>query len=62
VTRGQSAATYSVRIELDRNAVGRNGLRGPIKLGMSGSAEIIIGHESLLRLLVTRIRQTISIG
>jgi multidrug resistance efflux pump len=62
VARGQATATYSVRIALDRGSVGRNGLRGPIKLGMAGSAEIVTGRESLLRLLVTRIRQTISLG
>ena len=59
---GPVTAAYSVRIELDRDEVGRGELRGRIKLGMAGLAEIITGHECLLQLLVTRIRRTISLG
>jgi multidrug resistance efflux pump len=53
---------YVVRIELKDSAVGRGALRGPIKLGMAGQADIITDEESLLVLLVKKIRQTISLG
>ena len=55
-------ATYTVRIALERDEVGRGKFRGRVKLGMAGHAEIVTGRESLLSLLVKRIRQTISLG
>jgi hypothetical protein len=62
VPEGQKTATYTVRIALDGDAIGRGSLRGQLKLGMAGHAEIITARESLLTLLVKRIRQTISLG
>jgi multidrug resistance efflux pump len=56
------AGAYVVRIEVDGDAVGRGDLRGPVKLGMAGQAEIVTGQENLLVLLVRRIRQSISLG
>ena len=55
-------ATYTVRIALERDSVGRGKFRGRVKLGMAGNADIVTGQESLLSLLVKRIRQTISLG
>ena len=60
--QGQGTATYLVRIELAGDEVGRGELRGRVKLGMAGQAEIVTGQESLLALLVKRLRQTISLG
>jgi len=62
VPEGQQAAFYVVRIELDGHEVGRGDLRGPVKLGMVGRAEIVTDRESLLSLLLKKIRQTISLG
>jgi multidrug resistance efflux pump len=58
---GERAVTYKVRIGLASDAVGRAALRGRVKLGMTGQAEILTGRESLLSLLVRRIRRTISL-
>jgi HlyD family secretion protein len=55
-------AGYIVRIELDANEVRRGDLRGPVKLGLGGTAEIVTGSESILAIFVKRIRQTISLG
>src|SRR5262249_26979235 len=55
-------AIYTVRIALEREFIGRGELRGQIKLGMAGQVEVLTRRESLLALLVKRIRQTISLG
>jgi multidrug resistance efflux pump len=59
---GQHKAAYLVRIALEGDEVGRGELQGRVKLGMSGQAEIVTGRESVLSLLLRRIRQTISLG
>jgi hypothetical protein len=51
-----------VRIELDGGEVGRGPWQGRVKLGMAGQAEIVTDRESLLSLLVRKIRQSISLG
>jgi multidrug efflux pump subunit AcrA (membrane-fusion protein) len=53
---------YTVRIALSSDEVGRGEYRGRVKLGMTGQADILTGHRSLLALLVKRIRQAISLG
>jgi len=53
---------YTVRIELDREDIGRGDLRGQLKLGMTGMVEVITGHEHLLALLLGRLHQAISLG
>ncbi len=55
-------AMYTVRIELDGNEVGRGDFRGQVKLGMAGQAEIVTRRESLLALLVKKVRQAIRVG
>jgi HlyD family secretion protein len=62
VGEGQRPASYLVKIELETDELGRGPYRGRIKLGMEGQAEIVTEHESLLSLLVKKIRQTISLG
>jgi multidrug resistance efflux pump len=61
VAEGQKA-NYTVRIALEGDRLGRGEFQGQVKLGMSGEADIVTGQESLLALLVKRIRQTISLG
>ncbi|MGE3314737.1 MAG: HlyD family secretion protein [Planctomycetaceae bacterium] len=55
-------AAFVVRIELLADEVGRGELRGPVKLGLGGTAEIVTGNESVLSILVKRIRKSISLG
>jgi multidrug efflux pump subunit AcrA (membrane-fusion protein) len=62
VSEGQVQATYTVRITLASDEVGRGEYRGRVKLGMSGQVDIVTGGESLLVLLLQRLRQTISLG
>jgi multidrug resistance efflux pump len=62
VPNGEKAAMYLVRIELEGTTVGRGDLCVEVKLGMTGQAEIITDQESLLVLLLRKIRQTISLG
>jgi multidrug resistance efflux pump len=58
----QQAVIYVVKAALDGDEVGQGVYRGQVKLGMTGRAEIVTGRESLLALLVKRVRQTISLG
>jgi HlyD family secretion protein len=62
VVQGQQATGYLVRIEVDGDQVGRGELHGQVKLGMAGLAEIVTDQESILLLLVRKIRHTISLG
>ena len=62
VSEGQKTTTYTVRIMLLRDEVGRGADRGQVKLGMAGQAEIVTGRENLFMLLIKQIRQTISLG
>src|SRR5262249_53909992 len=55
-------AGFIVRVELHADEVGRGELRGRVKLGLSGTAEIVTGRESVLAILVKRIRKSISLG
>jgi HlyD family type I secretion membrane fusion protein len=59
---GKQQAVYTVRIALSGDEVGRGEFRGRVKLGMAGQVDIVTGRESLLALLLKRIRQTISLG
>jgi multidrug efflux pump subunit AcrA (membrane-fusion protein) len=62
VPEGAHAAVYLVRIAVEGDRVGRGEFQGQVKLGMSGQADIVTEQESLLALLLKRIRQTISLG
>jgi multidrug resistance efflux pump len=59
---GKTQPTYTVKIALDTYQLGRGELQAQIKLGMAGQADIVTERQSLLVLLVQRIRQTISLG
>jgi HlyD family secretion protein len=58
----KSPAMFQVRVEMDGDAVGRGELRGAVKLGLGGTAEIVTDRESLLMIFFRKIRQTISLG
>jgi multidrug resistance efflux pump len=58
----QGTATYRVRIKPETDEVGRGADRGRLKLGLTGQVEIVTERESLLRLLLKRIRRSISLG
>jgi multidrug resistance efflux pump len=62
VEGGQKAALYTVKVAVPRDELGRGTYRGRVKLGMAGQAEIVTGQESVLSLLVRRVRRTISLG
>ena len=55
-------AVYKVNIALARQEVARGNHRGPIKLGMTGRAEIVTDRESILMIFVRKIRQSISLA
>jgi HlyD family type I secretion membrane fusion protein len=59
---GQPATYYLVKIDLESEEVGRGEYHGQVKLGMSGEVDIVTGQETLLSLLVKKIRQSISLG
>ena len=53
---------YIVKIAMDRTEVRQGHQSGKIRLGMTGTAEIVTGNEGILWLLVRSIRQSISLG
>jgi HlyD family secretion protein len=57
-----SPAVYLVRVEMQADAIGRGELRGAVKLGLGGTAEIVTDRESVLIIFFRKIRQTISLG
>jgi multidrug resistance efflux pump len=58
----KSSAAFVVRVELLADELRRGALRGRVKLGLGGTAEIVTGRESVLAILIKRIRQAISLG
>ena len=46
---------------MDGTEVGRGDLRGQVKLGMTGQADIVTDRETLLALFLKQIRQAISL-
>ncbi len=59
---GQAAVGYVVRVEVDGDEVGVGELRGRAQLGMAGLVEVVTDRQSLLFILLRKIRQTISLG
>lgn len=55
-------AMYLVRLDVAGDRVERGDLVGLVKLGMTGRAEIVTAGESLLGILLRRIRSSISLG
>jgi multidrug efflux pump subunit AcrA (membrane-fusion protein) len=53
---------YTVRVELDRESIGSGDHAGQLKLGMTGTVEVITGDDHLLTLLLGRLHQAISLG
>ena len=53
---------YEVRIALERHQLRRGGLSAQVKLGLTGTAEIITGRKSIFSILRKNIRRSISLG
>ena len=60
--QGAAAPRYIVKVALDSDELRRGDRLGKVKLGMTGSAEVITDRENLLSLLVRSIRRSISLG
>jgi len=58
---GRPGPLYLVRVKLDGESVGHGDLTGQVKLGMAGQAEIVTGEESVLLLLIKKIRRSVSL-
>jgi HlyD family secretion protein len=58
----EKTAAFSIRVQLHSEKIGYQGaIRVPVKLGLTGTAEIITDNESLLNVLLKHIRRTISL-
>jgi multidrug resistance efflux pump len=62
VNQDKGAVFYLVKVEVAGDEVRLGDHSGPVKLGLTGQAEIVTGSESILSLLVRKIRRTISLG
>jgi HlyD family secretion protein len=62
IPEGQRGAFYLVKVAVEGDEVVRGERRGRVKLGMTGQAEIVTGQETLLSILVKKIRTTVSLG
>lgn len=60
--RQPPAPLYLVKIALSGDELSQGQFTGKLKLGMAGRVEIVTDQESLLSLLVRRVRQSISLG
>jgi multidrug efflux pump subunit AcrA (membrane-fusion protein) len=54
--------TYTVRVELEGEEIGRGEFRGRVKLGMTGQAEFVVRRESVLALLGKKVRHAVRLG
>jgi HlyD family secretion protein len=61
-TEGGAPPTYIVRVAPDSDEVSRGEFRGRLKLGMTGQAEMVTGRESVLALLVKKVRKSVRLG
>lgn len=55
-------SNYLVRVKFAGREIRRDDLCGQIKLGMSGTVEIVTDRRSVLSILVKRIRSSVSLG
>jgi HlyD family secretion protein len=62
VNATHSDPVYVVRVSLAQQQLVRGDLRGEIKLGMTGHAEIVTDRRTILQIIVQRIRSSISLG
>jgi multidrug resistance efflux pump len=60
--KGGQTPFYIVRIALESDEFTRGRFPGRVKLGMAGHVEIVTEQESLLTILVKKVRQSISLG
>ena len=59
---GRQVAIYKVKVSLNQEVLVSGEFRGPVKLGMTGVAEIVTDRECILLLLAKNIRQSISLN
>lgn len=57
----QKAATYALRVQIPNPSLERDGVEVQMKLGMTGIAEVVIERDSLLSLLLKKVRHVISL-
>jgi multidrug efflux pump subunit AcrA (membrane-fusion protein) len=62
VREGHNVPTYLVRLRIGEELVGPTGDRGRVKFGMTGGVDIVTGDDTILMLLVKKVRRTISLG
>jgi multidrug resistance efflux pump len=60
--KGGPSPYYVVRIAMESAEFSRGRFPGRVKLGMAGHVEIVTEQESLLTILVKKVRQSISLG
>jgi multidrug efflux pump subunit AcrA (membrane-fusion protein) len=53
--------TYLVRVRLIGDTIGHGELKGQVKLGMTGQADVVTGEETILTIFTKRIRQAFSL-
>lgn len=56
-----SQANYTVRVQLNQEQVDQRAAKIPTKLGLTGTAEIVIASESLLSAMLKQLGRTISL-
>jgi multidrug resistance efflux pump len=54
-------ATYALRVAIENPTLRRDGTLVPMKLGMTGIGEVVVERDSLLSLLLKKVRHTISL-
>jgi multidrug resistance efflux pump len=59
---GKERPIYLLRVELPCQELARGTLRGRLKLGMTGTTEIITGRQTILSIVVRKVRRSISLG
>jgi HlyD family secretion protein len=59
---GRQQAVYVVKVAVASEEVGHGGVRGRLRLGMDGRAEIVTGRHSLLAVLLKQVRQSVNLN
>ena len=57
--KDKAGVHYVIRVDLKQNEVGKHNVRGTVKLGLGGVAEVIVERASILEILLKRIQGTV---
>lgn len=57
--KGEAGVHYIIRIDLQQNEVGKDDVRGTVRLGMGGVAEVIVERTSILKILLRKTKGVI---